>query len=288
MIKSTGQLAVIATPIGNLGDLSPRAAEMLQAADILACEDTRITRKLFALKGLRTSATFMPYHDHNGKIMRPKLLKALNAGKLVALVSDAGTPLVSDPGYKLVAACHDAGISVTTIPGPSALLAALSAAGLPSNRFLFAGFVPSSQKSASTAFREFTTIPVTTIWFESPRRLRATLQLMYDEFGDRLAVIARELTKLHESFHRDSLKMLCDFYAESVAPKGEVVILISGAKEKNDKFDKVKLTSMLREEMQAGSLRDAVQTVTQISGEPRKTVYSIAIDLNMNRKNKNH
>ena len=287
MMQSTGQLAVIATPIGNLGDLSPRAAKMLQSADILACEDTRITRKLLALTGLRTSAKFMPYHDHNGKVMRPKLLAAMSAGNLVALVSDAGTPLVSDPGYKLVAACHDAGINVITIPGPSAVLAALSAAGLPSNRFLFAGFVPNSQKAAAATFREFTDLTVTTIWFESPRRLGATLQLMYNEFGDRLAVIARELTKLHENFHRDSLKLLTNFYAKSNAPKGEIVILISGANERSNKFDKVRLLSMLREEMQTTSLRDAVQTVTQISGQPRKKIYSMAVNLNSGSKKKN-
>ena len=286
-MQSTGQLAVIATPIGNLRDLSPRAAEMLQTADILACEDTRITRKLLALTGLRTSAKFMPYHDHNGKVMRPKLLAAMNAGNLVALVSDAGTPLVSDPGYKLVAACHDAGIDVITIPGPSAVLAALSAAGLPSNQFLFAGFVPNSQKAASTAFHEFTDLPITTIWFESPRRLAATLQLMYDEFGNRLAVVARELTKLHENFHRDSLKLLANFYSESAVPKGELVILISGADERSDEFDEAKLISMLREEMQVTSLRDAVQTVTQISGQPRKKIYSMAIDINTGCKKKN-
>ena len=241
MMQSTGQLAVIATPIGNLGDLSPRAAKILQNADILACEDTRVTRKLLSLTGLRTSAKFLPYHDHNGQLMRPKLLAAMNAGSLVALVSDAGTPLVSDPGYKLVAACHDAGINVVTVPGPSAVLAALSAAGLPSNRFLFAGFVPNSQKAASTVFREFTALPMTTIWFESPRRLGTTLQLMYAEFGDRLAVVARELTKIHESFHRDSLKVLKNFYAKSVTPKGEIVILINGAAERSDEFDKMKL-----------------------------------------------
>lgn len=279
MIKPTGQLAVIATPIGNLGDLSPRAAEMLQRADILACEDTRVTRKLLTLNSLRTSAKFVPYHDHNGELIRPKLLKAMSAGNLVALVSDAGTPLVSDPGYKLVVACHDAGINVTTIPGPSAVLAALSAAGLPSNRFLFAGFVPNNKKAASSAFREFSALKLTTIWFESPRRLGTTLQLMHDEFGDRLAVVAREITKLHESFHRDNLKSLSDYYKRSIAPKGEIVVLVSGVTEFNDSFDEIKLKVMLTEEMQRKSLRDAVQIVTQISGKPRKKIYSLAIDL---------
>ncbi len=287
MTQVNGQLAVIATPIGNLGDLSPRAAKMLQTADILACEDTRVTRKLLSLTGLRTSAKFMPYHDHNGKVMRPKLLAAMSAGNLVALVSDAGTPLVSDPGYKLVAACHDVGIDVITIPGPSAVLAALSAAGLPSNRFLFAGFVPNSQKAASSAFREFKALPITSIWFESPRRLGTTLKLMNEEFGDRLAVVARELTKLHENFHRDNLRSLKNFYTKSFAPKGEIVILISGANEPNDEFDEIKLASMLREEMQATSLRDAVQTVSRVSGQPRKKIYSLAIDLNIECKKKN-
>jgi len=286
MMQSSGQLAVIATPIGNLGDLSPRAAEMLQSADILACEDTRITRKLLALTGLRTSAKFMPYHDHNGKTMRPKLVAAMKAGNLVALVSDAGTPLVSDPGYKLIAACYDADIKVTAVPGPSAVLAALSAAGLPSNQFLFAGFVPKSRKAASTAFREFNALAVTTIWFESPRRLGTTLQLMYNDFGDRLAVVAREITKLHESFHRDSLKKLSNFYTRSDAPKGEIVILISGATKCNDAFDEIKLVSMLTEELQKNSLRDAVHTVTQISGKSRKVIYSLAISLDRADKSK--
>ena len=279
MTQSAGQLVVIATPIGNLGDLSPRAAEWLQKADILACEDTRMTRKLLALTGLCTTAKFVPYHDHNGKTMRPKLLEALQSGKKIALVSDAGTPLVSDPGYKLVAACHDAGISVTAIPGPSAVLAGLAAAGLPSDRFLFAGFVPHGQKAAITAFREFANLSVTSIWFESPRRLGASLQIMHEVFGERLAVIARELTKLHESYHRDTLALLAEFYQKAPPPKGEIVILVSGMTASDDTFDTAKLTAMLREEMQATSLRDAVQTVSQISGQSRKIIYSLAIDL---------
>ena len=279
MKKSSGQLAVIATPIGNLGDLSPRAAEMLQTADILACEDTRMTRKLLPLKGLHTNAKFLPYHDHNGKSMRPRLLAAMTAGNLVALVSDAGTPLVSDPGYKLVAACYDANIQVTTIPGPSAVLASLAAAGLPSDRFLFAGFIPHNKKSAKNTFSEFSKLQITSIWFESPRRLTETLQLMYEVFGDRLAVVARELTKIHENFHRDRLKNLCNFYANSNIPKGEIVILVGGASERDNTFDTEKLITILREEMRANSLRDAVQNVTEISGESRRAIYSLAIDL---------
>ena len=279
MTQSAGQLVVIATPIGNLGDLSPRAAKWLQKADILACEDTRMTRKLLALTGLRTEAKFMPYHDHNGKTMRPKLLESLQGGRIIALVSDAGTPLVSDPGYKLVAACHDAGISVTAIPGPSAVLAGLAAAGLPSDKFLFAGFVPHSRKAAKTAFHEFANLNVTSIWFDSPRRVGASLKIMHEIFGDRLAVIARELTKLHETYHRDTLALLAEFYQKATPPKGEIVILVSGMTGSDETFDTAKLTAMLREEMQATSLRDAVQTVSQISGQSRKVIYSLAIDL---------
>ena len=154
------------------------------------------------------------------------------------------------------------------------------------NRFLFAGFVPNSQKAASTAFREFTALPITTIWFESPRRLGTTLQLMYEEFGDRLAVVARELTKLHENFHRDSLKLLKNFYAKSVAPKGEIVILISGANECSNEFDKIKLITMLREEMRATSLRDAVQTVTQASDNPAKQSIPWRLIFTVNSKRK--
>ena len=279
MKQSSGQLAVISTPIGNLGDLSARAAEVLQNADILACEDTRMTRKLLALKGLCTSAKFLPYHDYNGKSMRPRLLAAMAAGNLVALVSDAGTPLISDPGYKLVAACHDANIHVTPIPGSSAVLASLAAAGLPSDRFLFAGFVPNNRNSAQNTLSEFSKLRLTSIWFESPRRLGETLQLMHKIFGDRLAVVARELTKIHENFHRDSLKILSEFYAKSKIPKGEIVILVSGADKQDNTFDTEKLISILREEMGSNSLRDAVQNVAEISGEPRKKIYSLAIDL---------
>ncbi len=272
MTQSAGQLAVIATPIGNLGDLSPRAAEWLQKADILACEDTRMTRKLMTLTGLRTVAKFMSYHDHNGQTMRPKLLEALQNGKIIALLSDAGTPLVSDPGYKLVAACHNAGISVTAIPGPSAVLAGLAAAGLPRDRYIFAGFVPNSQTDAETDFRKVANHEVTSIRVDITRRHGGSLQIMLELFGDRLAVVARELTKLHESYHRDTLARLAKFYQQAAPPKGEIIILVSGKAASDNTFDNAKLTAMLREEMQATSLSDAEQTVSQTAGQSRNTI----------------
>ena len=281
MMLKPGQLVVVSTPIGNLGDLSPRAAEAMEKADILACEDTRMTRKLMALSGRQTAAKFMPYHDHNGHSMRPKILAAMSNGLNVALVSDAGTPLVSDPGYKLVAAAHEQGFHVTAIPGPSAVLAALACAGLPSDRFLFAGFIPHGSNAARTAFREFATLSVTSIWFESPRRLAASLSLMAEVFGSRLAVVARELTKLHEELQRAPLDELAGLHAQQDSLRGEVVILVEGASQKTTIFDDTILKNMLAEELQNSSLRDSVKTVTELSGQPRRKIYQLAIKLDV-------
>jgi len=279
MTSKPGQLAVVSTPIGNLGDLSPRAAEILATADILACEDTRMTRKLLALTGHQTNAKLLPYHDHNGHSMRPKLLTAMANGLHVALVSDAGTPLVSDPGYKLVAAAHERGFQVTAVPGASAVLAALACAGLPSDRFLFAGFVPHNSSGARKAFSEFVDLPVTSIWFESPRRLAASLAVMAEVLGPRLGVVARELTKLHEQLHRAPLDELAELFAQQAAPRGEVVVLVEGASQTTPVFDDMMLKTMLAEEMRDSSLRDAVKNVTEISGLPRGKIYKLAIEL---------
>ena len=279
MTSKPGQLVVVSTPIGNLGDLSPRAAEILATADILACEDTRMTRKLLALTGHQTNAKLLSYHDHNGNNMRPKLLSAMANGLHVALVSDAGTPLVSDPGYKLVAAAHERGFQVTAIPGASAVLAGLACAGLPSDRFLFAGFVPHNSRGARKAFSEFVDLPVTSIWFESPRRLAASLAVMAEVFGPRLGVVARELTKLHEQLHRAPLDELAELFAQQAAPRGEVVVLVEGASQTTPVFDDMMLKTMLAEEMRDSSLRDAVKNVTEISGLPRGKIYKLAIEL---------
>ena len=281
MAVKPGHLAVVSTPIGNLGDLSPRAAEAMEKADILACEDTRMTRKLLALSRRHTAAKFMPYHDHNGHKMRPKILAAIADGLNVALISDSGTPLVSDPGYKLVAAAHEQGFRVTAIPGPSAVLAGLACAGVPSDRFLFAGFVPNRSNVARKAFKEIATLPVTSIWFESPRRLAASLSLMAKVFGSRLAVVARELTKIHETLQRAPLDELAGLYAQQDPPRGEVVILVEGASQTTAVLDDSILRNMLAEELQNNSLRDSVETVTELSGQPRRKIYQLAIELNV-------
>lgn len=281
MTVKPGQLAVVSTPIGNLADLSPRATEALEKADILACEDTRMTRKLLALNGRRTAAKFVPYHDHNGHSIRPKILAAMANGLNVALVSDAGTPLISDPGYKLVAAAHDQGFRVTAIPGPSAVLAGLACAGLPSDRFLFVGFIPQGSNAARRAFNEFATLSVTSIWFETPHRLAASLSLMVEVFGSRLAVVARELTKLHEELRRAPLNELADLYAHHHPPRGEMVILVEGANQTAAAFDDTKLRDLLAEELRNNSLRDAVRTIAELSGQPRRKIYQLAIKLNI-------
>ena len=283
MMQSTGQLAVIATPIGNLGDLSPRAAEWLQKADILACEDTRMTRKLITLTNLRTAAKFMPYHDHNGKTMRPKLLEALHSGKIIALVSDAGTPLISDPGYKLVSACHDAEISVSAIPGPSAVLAGLAAAGLPSDRFLFAGFPPSRQKARQTFFREFLACPCSLIFFESAKRLVRSLSDMETIFGSRHAAVARELTKKFEEIQRGSLTTLVEFYGARQTPKGEIVVIIDPPS-----MSMRPTSALIDSEIMAVlanlGVKSAAEHVSHALGLPRREIYQRALELRGNDK----
>lgn len=272
-------LTIISTPIGNLGDITYRAVQMLEAADIIACEDTRQTRKLLSLAAIKTSAQLWAYHDHNGAKMRPKLLAALSAGQTIALVSDAGTPLISDPGYKLVAACHENNISVTAAPGPSAPVMALTLSGLPSDRFTFNGFLPQKQKAARAIISESLSLPMTQIWFETPKRLASTLQLMAELLGDRQCVVARELTKLHETLHRGSLSELAASFEADTPPKGELVLVVDGADKDSQQMSLQDVEAQLAELLQTASVRDAVQEVEMLSGLPRKQIYQLALKL---------
>lgn len=217
-------LYLVATPIGNLSDVTIRALETLAAADILACEDTRTTRVLLSRYGISRRAT--AYHEHNAAAAGPKLAAAVLAGKSVALVSDAGTPLVSDPGYRLVEEVVAAGGTVVPIPGPSALLAALTASGLPSDTFLFAGFLPVKAGQRTTRLEELKLVPATLIFYESPRRLAGALAAMAQVLGDRPAAICRELTKTFEEVRRGSLAGLAAAYAGEDTPRGEVVVCV--------------------------------------------------------------
>ena len=278
-MSASGTLTLVATPIGNLGDFTPRAAEALAGADIIACEDTRTTRKLLRLTGTATTARMVPYHDHNGAEIRPWLLEQLEAGRQVALVSDAGTPLVSDPGYKLVAACREHGISVVAAPGASAVLAALTISGLPSDRFMFAGFLPAAEGARRSQITELAELSATTIWFETPARIVRSLTDMADILGPRDAVIARELTKLHEEVMHGTLDELAARLASGPALKGEIVLLVAGRSRDDNVMDDTQLAAMLRAELQGQRLRDAVKSVVEMTGLPRNRVYRLALDL---------
>ena len=215
-------LYIVATPIGNLGDLSPRAAATLAGADLIAAEDTRVTAKLLRHIGVKVAMT--PYHDHNADAVRPALIARMET-QAVALTSDAGTPLISDPGYKLVRDARAAGANVVTVPGPCAAVAALTLAGLPTDRFLFAGFLPVKPGARAAAIAELAPVRATLLFYESGPRLARTLAALADGLGDRPATVAREITKLHEEAVAGTLAALAARYAE-VAPRGEIVIVV--------------------------------------------------------------
>jgi len=218
-------LYLVATPIGNLSDITLRALETLAAADVLACEDTRVTRILLDRYGIRRR--MLAYHEHNEAEAAPRLVAMVEEGKSVALASDAGTPLVSDPGFRLVQAAQEKGIRVVPVPGPSAVLAALAAAGLPTDSFMFAGFLPSKAGQRRTRLDALVSVPATLVFFESPRRLSESLSAMGESLGDRQAVVARELTKAFEELRRGRLSELAAHYNEAGAPKGEVVVCVA-------------------------------------------------------------
>ena len=218
-------LYLVATPIGNLADITLRALETLAAADILACEDTRVTRVLLDRYGIRRR--MLAYHEHNEAEAAPRLVAMVESGQSVALASDAGTPLVSDPGFRLVQTAQERGIRVVPVPGPSAVLAALTAAGLPTDSFMFAGFLSSKAGQRRSRLETIQSVPATLVFFESPRRLAESLAAMSETLGDRQAVVARELTKAFEEVRRGSLAELVAHYGEVGAPKGEVVICVA-------------------------------------------------------------
>ena len=272
-------LIIISTPIGNLGDITQRAAHLLAQADIIACEDTRQTRKLLSLLSISSSAELWAYHDHNGAKVRPKLINVMKAGQQVALASDAGTPLISDPGYKLVSACLENDIPVTAAPGPTAPIVALTLSGLPSDRFSFQGFVPQKKKAARDALEESRLLTMTQIWFETPKRLAATLKMMAQTYGNRYCVIARELTKLHETLYRGMLTELAKQFEDAPILKGELVLVVDGADKHASQVSIEKISELLRARMHKMSLRDAVEEVEDLSGLPRKQIYRLALSI---------
>jgi len=271
-------LYLVATPIGNLRDVTLRALDLLAVADLIACEDTRVSAKLLAHFGL--SAPLAAYHEHNAERMRPKLMERLKAGAVVALISDAGTPLVSDPGWKLVRAALADGIRVSTLPGPSAALAGLLLSGLPSDRFLFAGFLPSKSAARKKSLAALATVQATLIFFETAPRLAASLADMAESLGDRPAAVARELTKLYEEVHRQPLAALAAHYRAAGPPKGEIVVLVappaSGAAAT---LDEAALDRSLSAALATMSVKDASAAVAAATGQPRRLVYQRALAL---------
>ena len=272
---STG-LYVVATPIGNLGDVTLRALEVLAGADLIACEDTRVTRKLLDRYGITGPLT--PYHDHNAAAARPKLLARLASGGAIALVSDAGTPLISDPGYKLVREARAAGYAVTPLPGASAVLAALTAAGLPTDRFLFEGFLPAKAAARRARIAQLARIPATLVLFETGPRLSASLADLAAELGKREAAVCRELTKLHEEIRRDDLARLAADYAAAPAPRGEIVIVIAPPSA-GEEISEGDVDVLLQATLARATLKDAVAEVAAITGQPRRDVYRRALAL---------
>lgn len=269
-------LHLVATPIGNLADLTPRALATLRDADLVLCEDSRVTGKLLTLQGVRRS--LHAYHEHNAVRMRPRVLDHLAKGESVALASDAGTPLVSDPGYKLVRDVIEAGHEVLVVPGPSAPLAALIVSGLPTDRFLFGGFLPSKALARRRAIEEVATISVTLIWFESAKRLASTLADLADVLGSRPAAVARELTKTFEEVRRGSLEELASSYAERDPPRGEIVIVVGPCLAADELSDDA-IDQALQQALQTKSLSAAAAAVAAETGLARRDLYRRALAL---------
>jgi 16S rRNA (cytidine1402-2'-O)-methyltransferase len=268
-------LYILATPIGNAQDISLRALEILKACDVIAAEDTRVTAKLLAIHGV--SKPLIAYNDHNGAEMRPKILARLDRGQAVVLVSDAGTPLVSDPGYKLVRAAIAAGSAVVALPGPSAVLAGLTLSGLPSDRFLFAGFLPSKAGMRKTMLEEVKGVRATLIFFESAQRLSESLAAMAEVLGNRDAVMARELTKLHEEVRRGPLQELAAHYEKQGAPKGEVTLLVAPPQEAAP--DMARIDAALKAALAFMPVKAAAELIAGLTDGSRKEMYARALEL---------
>ncbi|MEQ1649965.1 MAG: 16S rRNA (cytidine(1402)-2'-O)-methyltransferase [Hyphomicrobiaceae bacterium] len=265
-------LHIVATPIGNLADITLRAIATLANADVIYCEDTRHSRTLAAHFGIKTP--LRAYHEHNADAARPEILAALATGRRIALISDAGTPLISDPGYKLVNDCLDAHHLVTCIPGPSAVITALALAGLPTDQFLFAGFLPPKSAARQTRLKDLSTIPATLVFYEAPSRVIACLTDIATQLGQRACVIARELTKMHEqNLHGTAAELAA--YFEKTEPRGEFVIIVAppGTVEISDDD----IEKRLQHALKTMSVKDAVKAVAEELKQPRHHVYDLAL-----------
>ncbi|MBB5053452.1 16S rRNA (cytidine1402-2'-O)-methyltransferase [Afipia massiliensis] len=274
--KAAPGLHLVATPIGNLGDITLRALETLAGVDIVACEDTRITRRL--IERFSITATLKQYHEHNAEQARPKILEALARGSSIALVSDAGTPLISDPGFKLVREVSAAGFPVIALPGPSSVLAALSVAALPTDRFFFEGFLPSKQNARRTRIAELARIDATLVMFESGARVQECLHDLASVMGERDAAICREMTKLHEEVRRATVSELAGI-SDALETRGEFVLVIGPPAADAGLMNDAALDDLLRTSLARGSVKDAVAHAVEVSGRPRREIYARALEL---------
>ena len=271
-------LHLLATPIGAARDITLRALDILASADVLAAEDTRTLRHLMEIHGVALNdRPLVAYHDHNGEAVRPRLLRALKEGKSVAYASEAGTPLIADPGFQLARAAIAEGFTVLAAPGPSAVLAALTVSGLPSDRFLFAGFPPTGAGDRARFLAELGQVPATLILYESPKRINRLLTEMADAFGkDRLAAVCRELTKRFEEVSRGTLGELAEAFTGR-AVKGEIVVLVDRPGDRV--VDAASIEAALRDALAHGSVKDAAAEVSAALNLPRKDVYRMALQL---------
>ena len=273
-------LYLVATPIGNLEDITVRALKILKKSTIIACEDRRVTSKLLKLLGIKTPL-LLSYHDHNARQMGPLIIEKMLNGDMVSLVSDAGTPLLSDPGYLLVRECIEKNIPITIIPGPSAFLSALQLSGIPSENFYFSGFLPAKKKARLEILQSLSSLNTTLIFYEAPHRLIESLEDMNKVLGSRKASISREITKLFEETKREDLSSLTQYYNENGAPKGEIVIVIAPPHKKSEKINPDQL---IAEFLETHSLKDSVQEVSAMTGLSKKEIYIKALSQSKDKK----
>src|ERR1700704_2222101 len=274
--KAAPGLHLVATPIGNLRDITLRALETLAGVDIIACEDTRVTRRLTERYAI--AALLKPYHEHNAALARPKILQRRAEGASIALVSDSGTPLISDPGFKLVREVCAAGHQVMALPGPSSVLAALAVAALPTDRFFFEGFLPPKETARRARLAELTRIDATLVMFESGNRVQDTLRDLAEVMGTRDAAICRELTKLHEEVRRAPLSELTRS-ADALETRGEFVLVIGPPAASAQIMAQHDLDDLLRSALKRASVKDAVAHAVEVSGRPRREIYARALEL---------
>jgi 16S rRNA (cytidine1402-2'-O)-methyltransferase len=275
--KTAGQLVLVATPLGNLGDLSRRALELFRDADVIYCEDTRHSRVLFSANDIATGRRLQSLHEHNEAAQSEQVVARVRAGELVVLISDAGTPGISDPGGRAVAAVIEAGLTVTTAPGPSAVIAALSISGLASERFVMEGFLPRKFGERQRRYEEWASEERTVVFYESPQRLASVLQELASIYPERRVVVARELTKLHEELVRGTLDDVASIFATRDVV-GEIVVVLDGATLVVQVDDDVVLAALHEQWNDGATTRDAVDYVAETLGVPRRDVYQLALD----------